>query len=97
MGKHKNFHLGLRLSLEILKSTAFAFCGKFLLNKKNWEILQKRNCTRYGHGFEYVNLDEINNLYNIFCSCLEDEWPESDTLRKKIKYPNLELLIENEK
>ena len=97
MENHRNYHLGLRLSLEILKSTDFAFCRNFLLNKKNWGILQKRNRTRYGHGFEYVKIDEINNLYNIFCSCLEDEWAESGTLRQKIKYPNLELLIENEK
>jgi len=93
MNKHKTFLLGLRLSLEILESTDCCFVTDFLKNKTNWATLQKRNRTRYGHGSEFINIGEVENLFSTFIKTAQQQWPEFQMISKNIKYPSIEELL----
>ena len=92
MGQHDNYHLGLRLSLEILASTDFAFYRNFMKNKKNWSLLQQRNYTRYGHGMSFVKNEDVKKLYDTLISSINYEWPEIKSLLTQLNYPNLKDL-----
>ena len=93
MGKHGNYHLGLRLSLEILDSTDFPFCRMFMKNKHVWSILQHRNRTRYGHGTAFIDGKSVLKLYDTFQSATIEEWAEYRSLKDKYAYPQIEKLL----
>lgn len=95
MSKHGQIQVGLKLALEILDGTGFAFCKDFLHNKIFWPVLMKRNQTRYGHGTLFVDVDDARGVFRQFSSSLKQEWGVNE-LCDKLKYPKFKFLIESE-
>lgn len=87
---------GLKLSLEILSSTGFAFTRNFLNSKISWPVLMERNNTRYGHGTKFIDLKDVQALFRLFNQALEEAWPRVVELYDAIKYPKLQSLINQE-
>jgi hypothetical protein len=95
MAEYGNLQVGLKLSLELLDGTGFAFCKDFLHNRIFWPVLMERNKTRYGHGTKFIDVDDARAVFKQFSQSLESEWDIKELLNK-LQYPILKFLIEGE-
>ncbi|MCK5802961.1 MAG: hypothetical protein KAI66_09025, partial [Lentisphaeria bacterium] len=65
--KHQAAHggrltIGLAVALELIGTTGSSLDVAFRQDKRIWELLQLRQRTRYGHGNEFVDLADVQEL-----------------------------------
>jgi hypothetical protein len=83
--------LGLQDAVKILMSGNNRV-AEVIFSKIIWNTLRKRNHTRYGHGREYVENNEVEALYwNLLNLC--NEIPDFKGNMEKLAFPDFSELL----
>jgi hypothetical protein len=91
-----NLHLGLRLCLDLLYSTGCPFAKAILNDTAMWNLLQKRNDTRYGHGADQVDSKQIRLLLHHVQHSAQRQWPDLLDSVRNCHFPDIETILEEE-
>ena len=88
--------LGLALTLELIGSTGCPLDAAFRRDSRTWKLLQQRQRTRYGHGFEFVDRAQVEELAERVDAIAQKEFPDFASLTKQSQFPDLEPLLQEE-